>query len=219
VTGHWPVVLYGENIVCANPIIDREHRIICLDGGCVLKDDGQLNAFIMPDIRCTDASSFSFMSYDPFPEAEVLGLDRCPESIAAAKELAERLKLTNVSFTAGTPEELSPGFDTVVSLRTMHENCAVAEEESLSPEEYERACTEALKGYAGALARLLVPGGCLFTAERSDTEELIRAWQAALAEAGFTVDPESRKDLACSEAGVPSPLTLFIAVKRSFRSQ
>ena len=154
-----------------------------------------------------------------FPEAEVLGLDRCPESIAAAKELAERLKLTNVSFTAGTPEELSPGFDTVVSLRTMHENCAVADEESLSPEEYERACTEALKGYAGALARLLVPGGCLLTAERSDTEELIRAWQAALAGAGFTVDPESRKDLACSEAGVPSPLTLFIAVKRSFRSQ
>ena len=72
VTGHWPVVLYGENIVCANPVIDREHRIICLDGGCVLKDDGQLNAFILPDIRCTDASSFSFMSYDPFPEAEVL---------------------------------------------------------------------------------------------------------------------------------------------------
>ena len=158
-----------------------------------------------------------------FPEAEVLGLDRCSESIAAAKELAERLKLTNVRFIAGTPGDLTaqsevpgnlhPGFDTVVSLRTIHENCVVADEESLSPEEYERACTKALKGYANALAGLLVPGGCLFTAERSDPEELIRAWQAAISEAGLTADPERRKDLACSEAGVPSPLALLVAKK------
>ena len=72
VTGHWPVVLYGENIVCANPIIDREHHIITIDGGCVLKDDGQLNALILPDIRCTDPDRFSFEAYDPFPVAEVL---------------------------------------------------------------------------------------------------------------------------------------------------
>ena len=98
-----------------------------------------------------------------FPEAEVLGLDRCSESIAAAKELAERLKLTNVRFIAGTPGDLTaqsevpgnlhPGFDTVVSLRTMHENCVVADEESLSPEEYERAldCIERLSPEAWQL--------------------------------------------------------------------
>ena len=148
-----------------------------------------------------------------FPEAQITGLDRCGESIAAAKELAARLKLTNAEFLTGTPETLSPGYDAVVSLRTMHENCVVADEETLSPEEYEKACTEALKTYAGALAALLVPGGHLFTAERSDTEELLRAWQAALAAAGITVLPDSRKDLACSEAGVPSPLALLIGEK------
>ena len=148
-----------------------------------------------------------------FPEAQITGLDRCGESIAAAKELAARLKLTNAEFLTGTPETLSPGYDAVVSLRTMHENCAVADEETLSPEEYEKACTEALKTYAGALAALLNPGGHLFTAERSDTEELLRAWQAALAAAGITVLPDSRKDLACSEAGVPSPLALLIGEK------
>ena len=72
VTGHWPVVLYGENIVNANPIIDEEHHIICLDGGCVLKDDGQLNALILPNILCKEASRFTCAYYDPFPEAEVL---------------------------------------------------------------------------------------------------------------------------------------------------
>lgn len=69
IVGHYPVVLYGDRIVCANPIIDRECRVISIDGGCVLKDDGQLNALIIPD---KNSDSFSFMSYDSFPLYEVL---------------------------------------------------------------------------------------------------------------------------------------------------
>ncbi len=69
VVGHYPVVLYHENIVDANPIIDREKRIASIDGGCVLKDDGQLNALVIPRDGSED---FSCIAYDPFPEAEVL---------------------------------------------------------------------------------------------------------------------------------------------------
>ena len=69
IVGHWPVVLYGENVVCANPIIDREKKIISIDGGCVLKDDGQLNALIIPHNGSFD---FSFQSYDPFPVKTVM---------------------------------------------------------------------------------------------------------------------------------------------------
>ena len=69
VVGHWPVVLYGSDTVCANPIIDRERKIISLDGGCSLKDDGQLNCLIIPDI---DSEDFSFAAYDPFPTAVAL---------------------------------------------------------------------------------------------------------------------------------------------------
>ena len=68
VVGHWPVVLYGADKVCANPIIDREKHIISIDGGCVLKDDGQLNALIIPD---RDSEDFDFVAYDPFPERRV----------------------------------------------------------------------------------------------------------------------------------------------------
>lgn len=64
IVGHWPVMLYGENTVCANPIIDREARIVSIDGGCVLKDDGQLNALVIPD---RDSEDFDFIAYDPFP--------------------------------------------------------------------------------------------------------------------------------------------------------
>jgi protein phosphatase len=68
VVGHWPVVLYGTDKVCANPIIAADRKIASIDGGCVLKDDGQLNALIIPEDGSTD---FSFASYDPFPVRRV----------------------------------------------------------------------------------------------------------------------------------------------------
>ena len=69
IVGHWPVMLYHECIVDANPAFDREKKIISIDGGCVLKDDGQLNALVIPKDGSED---FSCISYDPFPRAEVL---------------------------------------------------------------------------------------------------------------------------------------------------
>ena len=69
VVGHWPVMLYGEERVCANPIIDRERKIVSIDGGCSLKDDGQLNCLIIPEIGSED---FSFVAWDPFPTATAL---------------------------------------------------------------------------------------------------------------------------------------------------
>ena len=69
VVGHWPVMLYGENIVCANPVIERERKIISIDGGCTLKDDGQLNVLILPEL---DSEDFSFVGYDPFPTGTAL---------------------------------------------------------------------------------------------------------------------------------------------------
>ena len=69
VVGHWPVMLYHESIVDANPVFDYEKKIVSIDGGCVLKDDGQLNALVIPR---DGSEEFSVISYDPFPTAEVL---------------------------------------------------------------------------------------------------------------------------------------------------
>ena len=68
IVGHWPVMLYGADTVCANPIIERERRIISIDGGCVLKDDGQLNALIIPRNGSED---FQSEHYDKFPVRRV----------------------------------------------------------------------------------------------------------------------------------------------------
>ena len=64
VVGHWPVTLYRTDIPSAKPIIDRETHIISIDGGCVLKADGQLNALILPE---TPEGEFSWVAYDGFP--------------------------------------------------------------------------------------------------------------------------------------------------------
>ena len=64
IVGHWPVMLYLPDHVCANPIIDREHHVISIDGGCSLKDDGQLNGLIIPHEGSTD---FTFEAFDRFP--------------------------------------------------------------------------------------------------------------------------------------------------------
>ena len=48
IVGHTPVCLYTEKLVRANPLTDRERKIVSIDGGCVLKDDGQLNVLIIP---------------------------------------------------------------------------------------------------------------------------------------------------------------------------
>lgn len=50
VVGHWPVTLYSTKVQQASPILDETRHIASIDGGCVLKADGQLNALIIPDI-------------------------------------------------------------------------------------------------------------------------------------------------------------------------
>lgn len=60
VVGHWPVTLYNPHVPTAGPLIDRERHIVSIDGGCVLKVDGQLNALIIPDIRGDDMTHVAF---------------------------------------------------------------------------------------------------------------------------------------------------------------
>ena len=64
VVGHWPVTLYNPNIPTARPLICRERHIVSIDGGCVLKLDGQLNALIIPDIQ---GDEMDYVAYDGLP--------------------------------------------------------------------------------------------------------------------------------------------------------
>lgn len=43
IVGHYPVCLYNSTYICHNPIIDRDKNIFSIDGGNVIKNEGQLN--------------------------------------------------------------------------------------------------------------------------------------------------------------------------------
>ncbi|MGE8012044.1 metallophosphoesterase [Bacillus mycoides] len=70
IVGHWPVVNYSEEAPSNNPVIDKEKKIIAIDGGNAIKEAGQLNAFIIQ--RTTLGDTFSYTYVDHFPQYEVL---------------------------------------------------------------------------------------------------------------------------------------------------
>ena len=79
VVGHWPVTLYDPAVQCANPLLERERHIASIDGGCVLKVDGQLNALIIPDISKTE---MEFVYYDDLPRVTALdGQEPSPDPV------------------------------------------------------------------------------------------------------------------------------------------
>lgn len=75
VVGHWPVTLYHEHIPSAAPILLPQRRIASIDGGCVLKADGQLNALILP---WDGEGAFSWTAFDGL--GVMTALDRQEES-------------------------------------------------------------------------------------------------------------------------------------------
>ncbi|EJS67670.1 metallophosphoesterase [Bacillus cereus] len=70
VVGHWPVVNYSDEAPSNNPVIDKEKKIIAIDGGNAIKEAGQLNAFIIQ--RTTTGDTFSYPYVDYFTEYEVM---------------------------------------------------------------------------------------------------------------------------------------------------
>ncbi len=62
VVGHMPVINTCDVVGCHNPKIDEKRKVIGIDGGNVIKSNGQLNAFIIENFE-----KFSFESVDELP--------------------------------------------------------------------------------------------------------------------------------------------------------
>ncbi len=70
VTGHWPVTSYPQPYADHKPLIDRQRRIISIDGGCSVQRGGQLNALI---IENGDPQRLSCSFVDHLPRVRTLG--------------------------------------------------------------------------------------------------------------------------------------------------
>lgn len=66
IVGHMPVSEYCTAIASFAPIVNEERHIIAIDGGNIVKQSGQLNAFLIEDGR------FSHQSVDDLAQVRVL---------------------------------------------------------------------------------------------------------------------------------------------------
>ena len=60
VAGHTPAMLYSKTYPDYRPVIDRQRRIISLDGGCGVKYEGQLNLLTIPDWQSDDFALYTW---------------------------------------------------------------------------------------------------------------------------------------------------------------
>ena len=67
--GHWPAVLYRDDRMDMSPLLYRDRKILCLDGGCGVKKSGQLNCVIW---ESPESDSFSFVWEDELPRVKAL---------------------------------------------------------------------------------------------------------------------------------------------------
>ncbi len=74
VVGHCPTTLYRPQFQDASPLIDHQRKIINIDGGCVLKLDGQLNALILEN------GNISWDYYDGLPLVRALKSQKASEN-------------------------------------------------------------------------------------------------------------------------------------------
>jgi hypothetical protein len=69
IVGHWPTANYGIDKGCCNPIIKKEQKIISIDGGNIIKTEGQLNALI---INGNDIEDITYVAIDDLPKGEII---------------------------------------------------------------------------------------------------------------------------------------------------
>lgn len=92
VVGHWPVTLYNSGIQQSAPLIDRERHIVSIDGGCVLKFDGQLNALIIPDIYGDEMDYLAYDGLEPVTALDAQGASPDSVNIRWSDSVVEELR-------------------------------------------------------------------------------------------------------------------------------
>jgi len=75
VVGHWPVTLYSKSYPNCMPYFAKDQNVLCIDGGCGVKKDGQINLLIFPDYR---SETYELLTRDGLPT--VTALDAQTES-------------------------------------------------------------------------------------------------------------------------------------------
>ena len=164
------------------------------------------------EVGC-DCGIMSCFLAKTFPDATIVSVDRCGAAIEIAREFAQNRGLTNITFIACDLKDVTQTFDTVFSMRTMHENFDADEDCINDLGEQAAIFSNSLSAYASALDKVLSDEGMLISIERTGRNALMLGWMDALNNVGLKFDLLSYEELACIEAGEESIFQAFICLK------
>ena len=148
-----------------------------------------------------------------FPDARIVSIDRCESAIGIAESYAKKQGLDNITFLAVDLKDIEGTFDTVFSMRTMHENHATEEDVINDLGEQAELFKENLTGYAAALSKALSPDGILISIERIGRNALLLGWMEALDSCNLMFDLSCYEEIVCTEAGDESVFQAFASFK------
>jgi 2-polyprenyl-3-methyl-5-hydroxy-6-metoxy-1,4-benzoquinol methylase len=149
--------------------------------------------------ECGIMSCFLAMA---FPESHITAVDRSANAIKAARELADRLEVHNVTFVNDDIANLSgQKYDTVFAMRLLQENCDI--ENVMSSYKLLKAeaedFAENIHDFAKELTALVKEDGYLVSAERCDVDPIFLGWLLKLNACGLGIVSECYKELICQE--------------------
>ena len=153
-----------------------------------------------------------------FPSAHITAIDRTENAIKAAKQLASRLHAENVTFLQRELGQLEPEqYDTVVSMRTIHENIA---DDKIAPS-FELLLDQAIlygntvAHYAAQLIDKVKPGGHLVTIEKGEKNPMFLGWLLDLHDNGLRLQTDTYSELCCHILSQPVCFQAISAVKET----
>ena len=148
-----------------------------------------------------------------FPQSKIVAIDRCEAAIENAKRFAEIQGVDNIIFYACDLADVKDKFDTVFSMRTVHENYIHEEDVVNDLGEQAAIFQSSLLPYALNLSGVLSDDGLLISIERIGRNALLLGWMEALEKAGLLFDITCYEELKCKEVGTDSEFQAFICFK------
>ncbi len=161
------------------------------------------------EVGC-DCGMISCFLARTFPEAKIVSIDRCAAAIEIAKAFAKKQGLDNITFLAVDLKDIDDTYDTVFSMRTMHENHDTEEDVINDLGEQAELFKDNLIGYASALSKALSLHGKLISIERIGRNALLLGWMEALDACNLMFDLSCYEEIVCTEAGDESVFQAFV---------
>lgn len=167
------------------------------------------------DVGC-DCGILSCFLAKLLPDSHITSIDRTANAIAVARQLAERLQLTNITFQHSELADLGDTvYDTVFSMRTVHENVSTKE---IQPSfsfllEQAQLYGNTIADYTAQLTKKVKPGGTLISIERGERNPMFLGYLFDLHENDMVIQREYYAELHCTAVGQPAVLQALVARK------